>query len=195
MCIRDRFESDAHWCAQLLASPELSTDLEAALRAICDQPFAFVEGGEEYQNLAMLVARLGWPSLGITTDQAKITQGEDSEQSEHIGFQIKKAISGINQVVQPYNLYRQLICKDADFKPITMTAKKETLRKGKPMYATRKIRATAAGFATVEEYEKALAEEQCALEQTRRRPRTPSPRKPVSTVFTRLSGEDVEVCG
>ena len=40
-----------------------------------------------------------------------------------------------------------------------------------------------------------LAEEQCALEQTRRRPRTPSPRKPVSTVFTRLSGEDVEVAG
>ena len=37
-----------------------------------------------------------------------------------------------------------------------------------------------------------LAEEQCAVEQTRRRPRTPSPRKPVSTVFTRLAGEDVE---
>ena len=40
-----------------------------------------------------------------------------------------------------------------------------------------------------------LAEEQCALEQTRRRPRTPSPRKPVSTVFTRLAGEDVEAAG
>ena len=40
-----------------------------------------------------------------------------------------------------------------------------------------------------------LAEEQCALEQTRRRPRTPSPRKPVSTVFTRLAGEDVEGAG
>jgi len=37
-----------------------------------------------------------------------------------------------------------------------------------------------------------LAEEQCAFECTRRRPRTPSPRKPVSTVFTRLAGEDVE---
>ena len=39
-----------------------------------------------------------------------------------------------------------------------------------------------------------LAEEQCAFECTRRRPRTPSPRKPVSTVFTRLAGDDVEVC-
>ena len=37
-----------------------------------------------------------------------------------------------------------------------------------------------------------LAEEQCALEQTRRRPRTPSPRRPKRTVFTRLAGEDVE---
>ena len=37
-----------------------------------------------------------------------------------------------------------------------------------------------------------LAEEQCAVEQTRRRPRTPSPRKPVSTVFTRLAGEEVQ---
>jgi len=37
-----------------------------------------------------------------------------------------------------------------------------------------------------------LAEEQCAFECTRRRPRTPSPRRPRSTVFTRLSGEDVE---
>ena len=37
-----------------------------------------------------------------------------------------------------------------------------------------------------------LAEEQCAFECTRRRPRTPSPRKPVSTVFSRLAGEDAE---
>ena len=40
-----------------------------------------------------------------------------------------------------------------------------------------------------------LAEEQCAFECTRRRPRTPSPRKPVSTVFTRLAGEDGEAAG
>ena len=40
-----------------------------------------------------------------------------------------------------------------------------------------------------------LAEEQCALEQTRRRPRTPSPRRPRRSVFTRLAGEDVEAAG
>ena len=40
-----------------------------------------------------------------------------------------------------------------------------------------------------------LAEEQCAFECTRRRPRTPSPRKPHSTVFTRLAGEDVQAAG
>ena len=40
-----------------------------------------------------------------------------------------------------------------------------------------------------------LAEEQCAFECTRRRPRTPSPRRPKSTVFTRLAGEDVEGAG
>ena len=38
-----------------------------------------------------------------------------------------------------------------------------------------------------------LAEEQCAVECMRRRPRTPSPSKPKRTVFTRLSGEDVDV--
>ena len=37
-----------------------------------------------------------------------------------------------------------------------------------------------------------LAEEQCAEERTRRRPRTPSPRRPKSTVFTRLAGEEAE---
>jgi len=40
-----------------------------------------------------------------------------------------------------------------------------------------------------------LAEEQCAFECTRRRPRTPSPRKPKRSVFTRLAGEEVEVAG
>ena len=162
---KSKFESDAHWCAQLLASPELPTDFEAALRAVCDHPdgaFVFAEGGEAYKNLAMLVGRLGWPSLGITADQTKITQGGDAEQAEHIGYQIKKAISGINQVVQPYNLYRQLVLKDAAFTPITMTAKRETRRKGKAMYATRKVRATAAGFGTVEEHERSLAERQRA---------------------------------
>jgi hypothetical protein len=162
---KTKFQSDAHWCAQLLASPELPTDFEAALRAVCDNPegvFAFAEGGEAYKNLAMLVARLGWPSLGITADQTSITQGEDAEQTHHIAYQIKKAISGINQVVQPYNLYRQLVCKDADFVPITMTAKKETFRNGKAMYATRRVRATAAGFGTVEEHERSLAERQRA---------------------------------
>jgi len=40
-----------------------------------------------------------------------------------------------------------------------------------------------------------LAEEQCAEERTRRRPRTPSPRRPRSTVFTRLAGEEVVEAG
>ena len=40
-----------------------------------------------------------------------------------------------------------------------------------------------------------LAEEQCAVEQTRRRPRTPSPRRPKRSVFTRLAGDTGEAAG
>jgi len=150
-----RLESDAKWAAQLLASEELPEDLEAALRTLTTPPFAL--NGEQYKTKQLLIARVGWKDAANVTPQSEEIAVGDAELNAHVTNQTKKAVNGVHQLIQAYNLYKALLdSADTAYVPIPMTAKKETLRKGKPMAAMTAIRAKAGGFASVEEYEASL---------------------------------------
>ena len=151
-----RLASEAAWAAQLLASPELPADLEPALRVLTQQPYAL--DGQAYQSKNMLVARIGWASsLAITPETKEINVDGNEELGKHIFNQSKKAVNGVHQLVQAYNLWSQLLGPHPEtYEPIAMTAKKETLRRNKPMAAMSAIRAKAGGFASIEAYEASL---------------------------------------
>ena len=150
-----RLESDAKWAAQLLASEELPEDLEAALRTLTTPPFAL--NGEQYKTKQLLIARVGWKDASNVTPQSEEIDVGDAELNVHVTNQTKKAVNGVHQLIQAYNLWSQLLGPHKEtYQPIPMTAKKETLRKGKPMAAMTAIRAKAGGFASIEEYEASL---------------------------------------
>jgi hypothetical protein len=150
-----RLESDAKWAAQLLASEELPEDLEAALRTLTTPPFAL--NGEQYKTKQLLIARVGWKAAANVTPQSEEIDVGDAELNAHVTNQTKKAVNGVHQLIQAYNLWSQLLGPHKEtYQPIPMTAKKETLRKGKPMAAMTAIRAKAGGFASIEEYEASL---------------------------------------
>ena len=163
-------KKDSRRCKQCLTTPDApgtalvphsseSTepveDLEAALRTLTTPPFAL--NGEQYKTKQLLIARVGWKAAANVTPQSEEVDVGDAELNAHVTNQTKKAVNGVHQLIQAYNLWAQLLGPHKEtYQPIPMTAKKETLRKGKPMAAMTAIRAKAGGFASIEEYEASL---------------------------------------